>query len=81
MHRLCDLPIIVDPSHATGRADLVPEVARAAIAAGADGLLVEVHPQPALALSDGPQSLAIDQFADLVPSLRRVASAIGRNIP
>ncbi|MBI3243909.1 MAG: 3-deoxy-7-phosphoheptulonate synthase [Chloroflexi bacterium] len=80
MHRLCDLPIIVDPSHATGRADLVPEVSRAALAAGADGLLVEVHPQPALALSDGQQSLATDQFADLVPSLRRVANAIGRNI-
>jgi len=81
MHRLCDLPIIVDPSHATGRADLVPEVSRAAIAAGADGLLVEVHPNPALALSDGAQSLAIDHFADLVPSLRRVANAIGRNLP
>ncbi len=81
MHRLCDLPIIVDPSHATGRADLVPEVSRAALAAGADGLLIEVHPNPARALSDGAQSLAIDQFADLVPSLRRIANAIGRSLP
>jgi 3-deoxy-7-phosphoheptulonate synthase len=80
MHRLCDLPVIVDPSHAAGRADIVAELSRAAVAAGADGLLIEVHPNPAHALSDGPQSLATDEFANLMPSLRRIAEAIGRTL-
>ena len=80
MHRLVDLPVIVDPSHAAGRSDIVAEISRAAIAAGADGLLVEMHPNPTQALSDGQQSIALDEFANLMPSLRRIAEAIGRTI-
>ena len=63
---LSHLPVIVDPSHATGKRSLVPAVSRAAIAVGADGLIVEVHPEPERALSDGPQSLDLDGFADLI---------------
>lgn len=80
MHRLCDLPVVVDPSHAAGRSDIVAELSRAALAAGADGLLIELHPNPANAQSDGQQSLAPDEFAALMPSLRRIAEAIGRTI-
>jgi 3-deoxy-7-phosphoheptulonate synthase len=80
MHRLCDLPVIVDPSHAAGRADIVAELARAAVAGGADGLLIEMHPNPGQALSDGQQSLALDEFASLIPSLRRIAEAVGRTL-
>jgi 3-deoxy-7-phosphoheptulonate synthase len=72
------LPVIVDPSHATGRAEFVPPVALAAVAAGADGLLVEVHPNPPEALSDGAQSLTPAAFAELVDALGRVAAAVGR---
>ena len=72
------LPIIVDPSHATGQADLVRPVALAAIAAGADGLLIEVHPNPIEALSDGPQSLEPEAFAELATAVTRVADAVGR---
>ena len=72
------LPIVVDPSHATGRAASVPAMARAALAAGADAVMVEVHPNPAEALSDGPQSLTPDAFAELMDSLRAIASAVGR---
>jgi len=74
------LPVIADPSHATGRADLVEPVARAAVAAGADGLIVEVHPNPEQALVDGRQSLTIEAFARLVASCRRVAEAVGRTL-
>lgn len=74
------LPVIVDPSHGIGFARYVPAVSRAAIAAGADGLIVEVHPEPQRALSDGQQSLTPVQFETLVASLRRVAQAIGRDI-
>jgi 3-deoxy-7-phosphoheptulonate synthase len=72
------LPVIVDPSHATGRRSLVPPMALAAVAAGADGLLVEVHPDPDRALSDGPQSLTPELFAELMPRVRAVARAVGR---
>ncbi len=72
------LPIVVDPSHATGRADLVPAMARAAIAAGADGLLIEVHDCPELALSDGAQALVPDRFDSLMADLRRLAPAVGK---
>ncbi|MBE3574637.1 MAG: 3-deoxy-7-phosphoheptulonate synthase [Firmicutes bacterium] len=75
------LPVIVDPSHGTGKWRLVPPMARAAVAAGADGLLIEVHPQPALALSDGAQSLTPANFAALVRDLRRLANLLGREIP
>ncbi len=68
---LCHLPVIVDPSHATGRRSLVPAASRAAIAIGADGLMIEVHPCPERALSDGPQSLDLAGFADLMRGLRQ----------
>lgn len=75
---LTHLPVIVDPSHGTGKWELVPPVSRAAVAAGADGLIVEVHTHPDQALSDGSQSLKPETFADLVTSLRKVAVAVGR---
>jgi 3-deoxy-7-phosphoheptulonate synthase len=81
VHRLSHLPIIADPSHGTGLRDKVIPMARAAVAAGADGVIIEVHPEPDRALSDGAQSLYPDQFAQLVKELRAVAAAIGRIIP
>lgn len=75
------LPIIVDPSHATGRVSLVPSLSRAAIAAGADGLIIEVHPDPKSALSDGPQSLDFEGYAKLYRELEAVASCVGRSMP
>ncbi|HEX9891183.1 MAG TPA: 3-deoxy-7-phosphoheptulonate synthase [Actinomycetota bacterium] len=77
---LTSLPVVVDPSHATGRADWVAAVARAGVAAGADGLLVEVHPNPAEALSDGAQSLTPAAFAELMDSVTAIAGAIGRRV-
>ncbi len=74
------LPIIADPSHATGFRDKVASMARAAVAAGADGLMVEVHHDPDNARSDGPQSLFPDQFEELMEQLRQIAPAIGRSI-
>jgi len=74
------LPVIVDPSHAGGRADLVAPLAYAAIAAGADGLLVEVHPRPETALSDGEQSLSLDGFTELMRGLAPFAAAAGRTL-
>ncbi|MCI0340640.1 MAG: 3-deoxy-7-phosphoheptulonate synthase [Planctomycetales bacterium] len=74
------LPVIADPSHATGRADLVVPVARAAIAAGADGLLVDVHDDPAKALVDGPQALLPAAFAALCEDARRIAEVLGRTV-
>ncbi len=73
-------PVIGDPSHATGRADLVIPAARAALAAGADGLLVEVHPHPSQALSDGEQALPLEQLPQLVEAARRIAAALGRTV-
>ncbi|MBI4462479.1 MAG: 3-deoxy-7-phosphoheptulonate synthase [Acidobacteria bacterium] len=78
--KLSHLPVIADPSHGTGRRDKVPPMARAAVAAGADGLLVEVHHDPEHALSDGAQSLFPDQFAQLMKELRIIAPAVGRSI-
>jgi 3-deoxy-7-phosphoheptulonate synthase len=75
--RLTHLPIIVDPSHGTGDRQSVPAMARAAVALGADGLMIEVHPQPDKALSDGPQSLTPAQFATLMESVRAIASVVG----
>jgi 3-deoxy-7-phosphoheptulonate synthase len=74
------LPIIVDPSHATGRPDLIPSMARAAVAAGADGVHIEVHSCPEKALSDGPQALLPPQYTSLMSDLRRLAEAMGRTI-
>ncbi len=79
--RLSHLPIIADPSHATGRWEYVGSAAKAAVAAGADGLLLEVHPQPDMAWSDGRQSLKPERFARLVKQLRAVAQAVERDIP
>src|SRR5688572_19088240 len=81
VHILSHLPIVADPSHGTGMRDKVGPMARAALAAGADGLRIEVHPEPDRALSDGAQSLYPEQFAALMEELRGVASAIGREIP
>lgn len=77
---LSHLPIIVDPSHGTGKASLVKPMAKAAIAAGADGLMIEVHPHPEEALSDGDQSLTPDQFKDLMKEVKRIAEACDRTI-
>ena len=74
------LPVIVDPSHSTGRRDLVLPMSRAAIAAGADGLLIEVHPAPDKALCDGQQSLSIEELERLVKELRLLAAACGRSM-
>lgn len=74
------LPVIVDPSHAAGDRGLVPHLARAGIAAGADGLLVEVHNEPEVALSDGKQSLTLDGFAEMMDELRAMARAVGRRL-
>ena len=77
---LSHLPIMVDPSHGTGKRDYVPPMALAALAAGADGLLLEIHPNPDKALSDGAQSLDFAAFKELLVSLRRLAEPLGREI-
>jgi 3-deoxy-7-phosphoheptulonate synthase len=77
---LSHLPIIVDPSHATGRPDLIPAMARAAVAAGSDGVHIEVHSCPEKALSDGPQALLPDQYARLMDDLRQLADVLGKTI-
>ncbi|HUF35134.1 MAG TPA: 3-deoxy-7-phosphoheptulonate synthase [Gemmatimonadales bacterium] len=80
VHGLSHLPIVADPSHGTGHRDMVTPMARAAVAAGADGLLVEVHPTPERALSDGAQSLYPEQFERMMRETRLIAEAIGRRI-
>jgi 3-deoxy-7-phosphoheptulonate synthase len=80
VHGLSHLPIIADPSHGTGHRDMVIPMARAAVAAGADGLLVEVHPNPDRALSDGAQSLYPEQFERMMKEVRLIAEAIGRRV-
>jgi 3-deoxy-7-phosphoheptulonate synthase len=74
------LPVVVDPSHGTGHADLVPSMAAAAVAAGADGLIIEVHPDPKNAASDGGQTLDFGTFEKTMETCRRVAQAIGRKL-
>ncbi|MGD0831943.1 MAG: 3-deoxy-7-phosphoheptulonate synthase [Terracidiphilus sp.] len=81
VQRLSHLPILVDPSHATGRRDSVLPMARAAVAAGADGILVEVHDHPEKALSDGPQSIYPEQFATMMNELEQIATVVGRHVP
>ncbi len=76
LHKLTHLPVVVDPSHATGQRWLVPPMAVAAVAGGADGIMVEVHPNPDDALSDGPQSLTFEQFGEMAPVLRQVHSQV-----
>lgn len=78
--QLSHLPVVADPSHGTGRRDKVAAMARASVAAGADGLLIEVHQDPERALSDGAQSLYPDQFAQLMTEVRMIAPAVGRRI-
>ena len=80
LKQLSHLPVVVDPSHGTGHWELVAPVARAAVAAGADGLIIEVHPRPEEAWSDGGQSLKLHRFAELMTSLRAIAAAVGRTM-
>jgi 3-deoxy-7-phosphoheptulonate synthase len=80
IHKLSHLPIAIDPSHGTGLRDKVAPMARASLAAGTDALLIEVHPDPDKALSDGAQSLYPDQFSKLMDELRMIAPAVGRKI-
>jgi 3-deoxy-7-phosphoheptulonate synthase len=80
VHQKSHLPVIADPSHATGLRDKVIPMARAAVAAGADGLMIEVHNDPDKALSDGPQALLPDQFSELMEQIKSIAEVIGRKI-
>jgi 3-deoxy-7-phosphoheptulonate synthase len=80
LKKLTHLPVLVDPSHGTGHWEYVEAMAMAGVAAGADGLLIEVHPKPEEALSDGPQSLKPDRFAALMTRLRKVAHAVDRDV-
>jgi len=80
LKKLSHLPVVVDPSHGTGHWDLVAPMAKGAVACGADGLIIEVHPRPEEALSDGPQSLKPSKFAQLMRELRPVAEAVGRSL-
>jgi 3-deoxy-7-phosphoheptulonate synthase len=81
VQRLSHLPIFVDPSHGTGKRNKVTPLSRAAVAVGADGLMVEVHHKPDEALSDGPQSLFPDQFDELMVQVRQIAAVVGRTVP
>jgi 3-deoxy-7-phosphoheptulonate synthase len=81
VQRVSHLPILVDPSHGTGRRDSVLPMARAAVACGADGIIVEVHHQPEKALSDGPQSIYPAQFAQMMDEVGQIAPVIGRTLP
>jgi 3-deoxy-7-phosphoheptulonate synthase len=80
LKHLSHLPVVADPSHGTGRRDMVPAMARASVAAGCDGMIVEVHPNPDKAVSDGAQSLFPQQFEQLMDELRIIATAVGRSI-
>jgi 3-deoxy-7-phosphoheptulonate synthase len=81
VQRLSHLPILVDPSHGTGKRNKVTPLSRAAVAVGADGLMVEVHNKPDEAMSDGPQSLFPDQFDELMTQVRQIAAVVGRTVP
>jgi 3-deoxy-7-phosphoheptulonate synthase len=80
LKELTHLPVVADPAHGTGKASLVSPIAKAAVAAGADSIMVEVHPNPAKALSDGAQSLSFERFAAMMKELRPVAEAVGRTL-
>lgn len=80
VHKISHLPVVADPSHATGYRDQVPPMARAAVAAGADALMIEIHHDPENALSDGPQALLPDVYLQLMTELRAIANAIGKTI-
>jgi 3-deoxy-7-phosphoheptulonate synthase len=79
LQKLSHLPVIADPSHGTGRREMVLPLARAAVAAGADGLLVEIHPDPDHALSDGAQTITFPQFRDMMQQVRKIATAVDRS--
>ncbi|HEY6626355.1 MAG TPA: 3-deoxy-7-phosphoheptulonate synthase, partial [Ignavibacteriaceae bacterium] len=79
LKELTHLPVIVDPSHSTGKSSLVPAASKAAMAAGADGLLIEVHPDPVLSFSDGQQSLDLSEFEKLMRELSILAKALDKN--
>jgi 3-deoxy-7-phosphoheptulonate synthase len=81
LKNLTHLPVVLDPSHSTGHFDYVAAIARAAVAAGADGLIIEVHPDPAHAFSDGRQSLKPEKFAALVKQVGQIAEILGRRLP
>ncbi|MGJ3254046.1 MAG: 3-deoxy-7-phosphoheptulonate synthase [Elainellaceae cyanobacterium] len=81
LKQITHLPVIVDPSHATGKRELVPDLARAAIACGADGLMIECHPVPDESVSDARQALSLEDMVSLVQSLDPIAAAVGRTIP
>jgi 3-deoxy-7-phosphoheptulonate synthase len=80
LKELTHLPVVIDPSHGTGKWTLVKAASKAGVAAGADGLMIEVHPNPAEAASDGEQSLKPQRFAELMAEVARVAQAVGRTI-
>jgi 3-deoxy-7-phosphoheptulonate synthase len=80
VQRLSHLPILVDPSHGTGKRNKVTPLSRAAVAVGADGLIIEVHQQPDQALSDGAQSLYPEQFDELMAQVRQIAPVVGRTV-
>lgn len=80
VHKISHLPVVADPSHATGYRDQVPPMARAAVAAGADALMIEIHHDPENALSDGPQALLPDVYLKLMKELSAIANAIGKTI-
>jgi 3-deoxy-7-phosphoheptulonate synthase len=80
LKKLSHLPVVADPSHGTGRRDMVPAMAKAAVAAGADALLIEIHPNADKAVSDAVQTLYLDQFEKLVTELRVLAVAVGRTL-
>ncbi len=80
LHHKTHLPVVVDPSHGTGHTYLIPQMAAASVAAGADGLILEVHPDPVNAMSDGYQSLNFQQFSETMATCRRVAEALGREL-
>ncbi|MFM7425545.1 MAG: 3-deoxy-7-phosphoheptulonate synthase [Elainella sp.] len=81
LKQISHLPVIVDPSHAAGKRELVADLARAAIACGADGVIVECHPEPEKSVSDARQALSLDEMAELATSLSAIAAAVGRTIP
>lgn len=81
LKQITHLPVIVDPSHAAGKRELVPNLAKAAIACGADGIMVECHPEPEKSISDARQTLSLDDMMALVDSLRPIAAAVGRTMP
>ncbi len=81
LKQLTHLPVLVDPSHAAGKSELIADLSKAAVACGADGLMIECHPEPEKSVSDARQALSLEQMIDLIENLRLIALAVGRNIP